>query len=116
QVTPATTDVPVGLERQYTATALLSDGSTLDVTSNTAISWTSSDPKIATINSKGLATGVAAGTATISASGTANGQQFSAEAKLTVTDATVIDLQVTPATTDVPVGLERQYTATALLS
>jgi hypothetical protein len=89
QVTPATADVPVGLEQQYIATAFLSDGTSLEVTNNAALSWSSSDPGIATISNtetsgKGLATGVAPGTVTITASGTANGQSFSDMAQLTV--------------------------------
>ncbi|HDX8593572.1 TPA: Ig-like domain-containing protein, partial [Aeromonas dhakensis] len=81
QLTPATASVAVGLEQQYTATALLSDGSSLDVTNHAALSWSSSDVAVATIsatgtNGKGLATGVSPGTVTITASGTANGQAF----------------------------------------
>ncbi|MNF87567.1 Bacterial Ig-like domain (group 2) [compost metagenome] len=93
QVTPATDTVPVGLQRQFTATAFLSDGSAMDVTNSAALSWTSSAPAIATISSagasgNGLATGVAVGATTITASGTANGTPFQATAQLTVTQAT----------------------------
>ncbi|EKO3563394.1 Ig-like domain-containing protein, partial [Vibrio fluvialis] len=37
QVTPAVAEVPVGLEQQYTATAFLSDGTSMDVTNDAAI-------------------------------------------------------------------------------
>ncbi|WP_429237073.1 Ig-like domain-containing protein, partial [Aeromonas salmonicida] len=120
QVTPATASVPVGLEQQFSATARLSDGSALEVTDNAVLSWSSSDPGIATISnaqgSKGLATGVATGTVTITASGVANGKPFLATAQLEVTDATAMSLQVTPATATVPAGFEQPFTATALLS
>jgi uncharacterized protein YjdB len=121
QVTPATATVPVGLAQQFMAIAFLSDGSSMDVTDDAALSWTSSDPSIATISSasaggNGLATGVATGTVTITASGSANGTPFSATAELTVTSAIVTALQVTPAAATVPVGLAQQFTAIAFLS
>jgi uncharacterized protein YjdB len=119
QVTPAVSTVPAGFETQFTATAYLSDGSALDVTTFTGLSWSSSNTAIATIDSaerKGMATGVAVGTATITASGAANGTPFSATAELTVSNATVTALQVTPATASVPAGLEQQFEATATLS
>ena len=119
-LTPATATVPAGFDQQFTASALLSDGSVLDVTDNSALNWISSDPTIATVSSvtgsKGLATGVATGMVTITASGTANGTQFSATAELTVTDAVVTRLDVTPVTATVPAGLDQQFTATAQLS
>ena len=121
QVTPATASVPVGLEQLFTAIAILSDGSTRDVTNNTALSWASSDAGIATIISNqagtnGIATGVTPGTVTITAAGIASGTPFSASAQLNVTNAVVTTLQVTPTNASVPVGLERQFTATATLS
>ncbi|ELO1776180.1 Ig-like domain-containing protein [Vibrio fluvialis] len=116
QITPSVKKVPVGLERQYTATAFLSDGKSMDVTNDDAISWSSSDPSIATITKDGLATGVTAGTVTITASGMADGQHFSGSALLAVNSAVVTNLQVTPSVSEVPAGLERQYTATAFLS
>lgn len=121
QVTPAAASIAKGLEQQFTATAVLSDGSTLDVTNNAALSWVSSDPSIATIVSSqasgnGLATGVNTGVVTITASGTTNGTPFSATAELTVTDAVVAALQVTPVTASTSKGLTQQFTATATLS
>ena len=121
QITPATASIPVGLEQSFVATAFLSDGSSLDITNNVALSWSSSNPAIATIASggtsnNGLATGVTVGNAIITASGTANGTHFSATAALTVTSAVVTALQVTPATASVPVGFEQPFVAIASLS
>lgn len=66
-VTPAT--VAVGATRQLVATGTLSDGSTQDVAGSA--SWTTSAPGVATISnadgSRGLATGVAAGTTQVTA-------------------------------------------------
>ncbi|MGB6781585.1 MAG: Ig-like domain-containing protein [Terracidiphilus sp.] len=50
---------------QYIAIGSTSAGATADL--STKVAWTSSSPTIATINSKGLATGVSQGTATITA-------------------------------------------------
>jgi len=117
QISPATASVPVGFEQSFIATAILSDGSSLDITTNAALSWSSSDPTIATIGShSGLATGITLGKVTITASGTTNGARFSATAELTVTSAVVTSLQVTPVTASVPVGFEQAFVATAILS
>jgi len=119
QVTPATASVPIGFEQRFIATAILSDGSSLDITNNAALNWSTSDPVIASIDSgsnKGLAIGKAAGTVTITASGTANGTQFSSTAQLTVAGTTVTSLQISPATASVPVGFEQAFVATAILS
>ncbi|MGY3885103.1 Ig-like domain-containing protein [Aeromonas aquatica] len=113
QLTPPKLRAPVGLPQQYSATAMLSDGSSQPVLD---ASWHSSEPGMATISTTGLATGASAGTATLNASTTLNGQLFSGHAQLTVTDATVTALQVTPARGTVPIGLAQQYDATALMS
>ncbi len=64
-VTPATPSILIGATQQFTATGTYSDSSTQNITST--VTWTSSVPAVATINSAGLATGVAVGTSTIQA-------------------------------------------------
>lgn len=72
-VTPANPTLQIGLTQQFTATGTYSNGTTSIIT-RSAI-WTSSDSTVATVNSGGLATGVAAGNVTISAtSGNVSGQ------------------------------------------
>ncbi|EHK2924965.1 Ig-like domain-containing protein, partial [Vibrio parahaemolyticus] len=120
-VTPTNDSTPIGLSKPFTASAALSNGDVIDVTNDPAISWTSSDPAIATITSgqasdNGVATGVALGTVTITAQGTANGTTFTDMARLDVTDAVIASLQVTPVTASTPIGLTKSYTATAILS
>jgi hypothetical protein len=83
QVAPATATVAKGLTRQFSATAVYSDG-TQEAVSN-QVSWTSSDEAVATVDSAGLATGVGAGTAGISAIY----QGKSGKAILTVTSVSV---------------------------
>ncbi|MCW8336402.1 Ig-like domain-containing protein [Vibrio paucivorans] len=118
QVTPATSEIAAGLTQQYTAKVTLSNGEVVDITEEDALSWSSSDSKIATIdNDTGIATGVASGTATMTAFGNVNGVEFSDSVELTVTDAIVMSLEITPRNCELPmVGLTQQYTAVAKLS
>ena len=64
-VTPGNPSVPAEITGQFTASGTYSDGTTHDIT--TQVTWTSSDTSVATVNSSGLATAVAAGTTTITA-------------------------------------------------
>lgn len=78
-VTPADPSVVGTATQQFTATATVDGGATVDVSSDVA--WSSSDTGVATIDGAGLATGVAVGTTTITA--TIGG--VTATATLTVT-------------------------------
>ena len=115
----------VGATQQFRATAVYSDGTTNDITN--AVSWTTSDGKIASIASSanrdagppgggpgqaGLATGVGAGTATITATygGTCT-QTCTVTATLTVRDPVATGLAITPATAAVRVNGTQQFTA-----
>ena len=64
-VTPATASIQAQATQQFTAMGAFSDASTRDLTK--AVSWASSDTSKATIQSSGLATGVAGGSVTITA-------------------------------------------------
>jgi len=85
QVTPAAASIATGATQQFTATGTYSDGSTQDVT--LLASWVSSATGVATVSSKGVATGVAAGSANIMA--TYGGATVAAA--LTVTSASSSD-------------------------
>jgi hypothetical protein len=65
-VTPATASIPVTGTQQYTALAILSDGTTNDVTANTLTTWTavnvpSGGAAVATLSPSGLGAGLATG-------------------------------------------------------
>jgi uncharacterized protein YjdB len=68
-VSPATQSVTVGETANFTATGTINHGShpatTEDVTS--MVTWTTSAPAVATVNSSGVATAVSVGSATITA-------------------------------------------------
>ncbi|MFQ2105837.1 beta strand repeat-containing protein [Aeromonas rivipollensis] len=100
-----------GSSVQFNAQAVLSDGSTLDVSSQAA--WFSSDQTKVTINAQGLATGIAVGTSTISAS--LNGVT-SAGTVLTVTNATVTQIQITPPSLTLAKGTKGKLAAIATYS
>lgn len=104
-------NLAMGSSVQFNAQAVLSDGSTLDVSSQAA--WFSSDQTKVTINAQGLATGIAVGTSTISAS--LNGVT-SAGTVLTVTNATVTQIQITPPSLTLAKGTKGKLTAIATYS
>ena len=71
-VTPANPAIASGSTQQFVATGTFSDNSTQNISSQ--VTWSSSNSGVATINSTGLATGVAGGSSTIKATqGSVNG-------------------------------------------
>ncbi len=81
-VTPTAVAVAPGASLQFTATGMYSNGSTQNLTN--ALVWSSSAPQFVTINSTGLATGVAKGSAIL----TATSGAIKGGTGLTVTTAT----------------------------
>jgi hypothetical protein len=75
-VTPDSASIPVGGTQQFTATVLDLHGNPLAV----PVTWSSSNPGVATVDGSGLATGVSVGQTTI----TATAQGASGSATLTV--------------------------------
>jgi hypothetical protein len=88
QVTPATQSLTVGQTVQFTATGSYGNANHLRTQNVTnTVTWTSSSPAVATVNSSGLATAVSAGTTTITANATAFNGPASSGVTLTVTGA-----------------------------
>jgi uncharacterized protein YjdB len=108
QVAPPTASIGIGVEQQFTATALYSDASSQDVSATGT--WVSSDEAVATVDAAGLATAVAAGTADITV--TFEGQ--SATATLTVTEVRVLSVVVSPPNATVAPGGTADFTAEAI--
>ncbi len=109
-VTPVNPNLPVGDTEQFTATGVLSDRSTEDLTSS--VTWTSSDTTWATVSAAGLATAVSPGPSTITA--TLGGIQGSSV--LTVTPAALQSIVLSPLTPSVPAGETEQFTAMGTFS
>jgi uncharacterized protein YjdB len=105
---PTSGTIAVGSTSNFRVTAQYNDGTSVPV--GTAVTWQSSDPTIATINSIGTITGVAPGTVTI----TATFQGISATASLTV--ETLASIAITQATQNVAPGTFVRLTATGTLS
>jgi uncharacterized protein YjdB len=106
-------NLPVGIVGHYIATGVFSDG-LQDLTNSVA--WTCSPASVATISnasgSEGFATGVSVGDATISASFAG----VVGNSDLTVTDATLVSIAISPTTDNLAVGSSLQFTATGSFS
>jgi uncharacterized protein YjdB len=113
-VTPANPSIAKGTTQQFIATGTYSDSSQQNITSS--VTWSSSATSVATISntagSNGLATGVSAGTTSI----TATMGSVSGTTSLSVTNATLVSLAVTPPDAQIAQGTTQQYTATGTFS
>ena len=108
--TPSIQSIPAGVTQQFTATGTYSDGISYNITSQAT--WSASNTSVATVNSSGLAAGVAAGSATI----TAASGSISGSTTLTATAATLSSIAVTMLNPTVTVGAIQQFTATGTYS
>jgi uncharacterized protein YjdB len=111
---PASLSVTVGTQRQLTAQAIYSDGSSKDVT--VLATWQSSNRAVAGVSdglaTRGIATAIAPGTATL----TASYQGLSGTASMTVTAATITSIEISPPQPSVAKGVPLAFTATAIFS
>lgn len=114
EVTPATPSLALGQTLQLTATGTYSDATTQTVTDQ--VTWLSTVTTVATVSnvldSRGLVTTHAPGTTVIGVSlGAVTGGTT-----LTVTAAVLQQLEVTPASSTLPLGVQQTFTATGLFS
>lgn len=105
-LTPSAVRVPRG--RTDVLTAIIRNAAGVALTDRRAITWTTSSPTIATVNSDGTVTGVANGTASI----TATVEGISGVAAITVVDP-VATVLITPPSVTLSVGMTQQVTAAA---
>jgi hypothetical protein len=114
QISPAVRAMPTGLAQDLVATALYSDLSSRDVTR--AVVWQSEDASVTTVSNdlatKGRVNAAAPGKATI----TARTDGVKASVILTVLDARVVGVELTPASISSPTDVSTPLRATALLS
>ncbi|MEW5250450.1 beta strand repeat-containing protein [Microbulbifer discodermiae] len=111
QVTPAVVKLPKGNSQQFTALGRYNDGSTADLTSS--VSWRSDDTDIATVDNLGELKAVAIGSTAVTAS---LGDIVSNRVAVTVTNAVLTAIQVTPPSASLPKGNSRQLTALGTFS
>ncbi|UJF21444.1 ice-binding family protein [Shewanella sp. OMA3-2] len=113
-VTPANPSIALGLNKQFIATGTYSDGTSSDISST--VTWSSTDSTRATINTRGLAIGVATGDVDITATVNSLSGVLVATTTLTITDATLTSLVITPITPSIARGLTKQFVATGIYS
>jgi hypothetical protein len=110
-LSPTNATIKQSTTQQYTATATFGNNSTGDAT--TQVTWTSSVPNIATINSAGLATaGTTLGQTTIQA----KSGSVIATTRLTVSNKTITSISINPSNTVMTSGSSQQFTATGTFS
>ncbi len=113
-VLPTDPSRAAGFTEQFSAIGNFEDGTTVDLTE--IVTWSSSNPTVATIsnvpNHKGLATRLAQGTTSIIAS--IDG--VSGSTTLTVTPAVLVSLAITPVKPSVASGFKLPFTATGTYS
>ena len=110
KITPPNPSIPMGATQQFTATATQANGTSTDVSAQSA--WISSNASVATVDNRGLAKALQPGTATI----TATSGGTSGSTTLTVTPSTLSLISLSPFNTTVPEGFARQLTATGIFS
>jgi hypothetical protein len=110
-ITPANPSIALGTSQQFTATGTYTDTTTQDRTG--FVNWESSVTGVATISnadgSRGLASSVGKGLTTVKATDPTTG--INASTTLTVTDAALVSLVVTPANQSIALGTDLQFTA-----
>ncbi len=114
QVTPPTISLIDGLTETLAVSATLSDGRAMSL-DNQLVTWTSSDIATATVNNQGIVEGQDAGNATITAT-LINNPSKTSSSSVTVSEAVVNSIQVTPSTVSLVDGHTTPLTASAILS
>jgi hypothetical protein len=107
-ITPTGASFPLGSSLQLTATGTYSDGSTQNLTST--VNWSVSNPSVGAVSSTGVATGHTTGTLNVVA--TQGG--VTGNLAVTVTNAALVSIAVTPANQVIVSALGNgvQFTAT----
>src|SRR5262245_30028148 len=106
EVTPPNARVPAGFTQQLVAIGVFSDSTTNDVTSK--VTWRSGREETATVSAAGVVTAVAVGAVAI----TAQMGTLAGTVAVTVTDAELVSIAVTPSNPTLPKGQTQQLTAT----
>ncbi|MFZ1141315.1 MAG: Ig-like domain-containing protein [Candidatus Sulfotelmatobacter sp.] len=109
-IAPHAAAIALGNNLQFSATALFSDGSKTDVTGTAT--WISAQPKVASINSAGMAISKTVGATSISAVY----QSVNAWSNLTVAPAALVSIAVTPQTPSLTPNHSVQLSATGTFS
>jgi hypothetical protein len=111
EVTPTNPSIALGLLQQFTAMGIYTDASLQDLTGT--VTWSSSSASVAAVSnalgSEGLATTLAVGETTVTATDPASA--IGGSTVLTVTQAELVSLALSPIDPEIPLGTSRQFTA-----
>ncbi|MEG3025627.1 MAG: Ig-like domain-containing protein, partial [Aeromonas sp.] len=108
QITPAAVKLAIGTKTKLTAIATFADKTVQDVSSQ--VTWLNSNIAIATIDSTGVITGVAAGSTTLAATLL---NVTASSINVTVNNTSISALQVIPAASTIALGTKIQLQALA---
>ena len=108
-ISPLASTVDKGFMQKYSATATYENGATSALTSG--VTWTSSNPDVASIDSTGYAS-VNATSGTTDITATYDDIESATPAVLTATASAVKSLSVSPLTSTIDKGFTEQYSAT----
>jgi Bacterial Ig-like domain (group 2)/Protein of unknown function (DUF1573)/IPT/TIG domain/Abnormal spindle-like microcephaly-assoc'd, ASPM-SPD-2-Hydin/Galactose oxidase, central domain len=111
-ITLSPQDLSIGLDvtQQFTATGTYTDSSTQDLTSTAT--WSSLNSAVATVSSAGIVDGISQGYTTIQAgSGSVN-----ATTNISVSQAVLASIALTPSTSTIALGKTQQYQAVGTYS
>ncbi|HUR29212.1 MAG TPA: Ig-like domain-containing protein [Planctomycetota bacterium] len=112
EVTPLSPSIALGTSVQFVATGTYADNSTQELTAQ--VFWSAVNPAIATLSnaagSEGLASSVSAGDTLV----LAELAGVSGSAQLSVTNAALVSIEVTPDDFAIALGTAQQFTATGL--
>lgn len=111
---PVINNLAVGTSKSVAVTAYLTDGTSQDVSQQ--LDWSSNNEAIAKVDEKGLVTGLSTGKASITATAPSDAGGLSRTIEVTVTDATVTQMNVSPATSSLAKGTQQQFTVSANFS
>jgi len=110
EISPSTASIPNGTNQQLTATSVYSDGSTTDITSE--VTWSVDKSNYGYVTSSAEFRSLKVGTVEV----TAASGDFSAKATMTITSATLVKIEIDPATKTFPTGITYPFVANGIYS
>jgi hypothetical protein len=111
-LSPASVAIPVGLNQAFTAISTFTDGSTQNVTNS--VHWSSTVPNVATVSNTSGSNGIATSTGSGSTVITATSGTVAGSSNLTVTNAILAAIEISPQSPSIPTGGVQQFIATGL--
>ena len=114
EVKPSSVSLPINATQLYSATLILDDNNTIDVSHD--VDWASTSGDISSISEEGVLTAYKEGHNEIYALLSYEGKYIYANAKVTVLPASLESIDVTPKNLNVPVGAYGNYFAVGTYS